>query len=82
MEKKDVDSLYAVLKVQTFIIFLDSSVVERSAVNRNVVGSSPTRGVKRPVIRRLQVFFNAIYLQTGFIRFLVCLFISLINYFT
>ena len=26
-------------------IILDSSVVERSAVNRNVVGSSPTRGV-------------------------------------
>ena len=28
-------------------IFLDSSMVEHSAVNRVVVGSSPTRGVKR-----------------------------------
>ena len=28
-------------------VFLDSSVVERSAVNRNVVGSSPTRGAKK-----------------------------------
>ena len=27
-------------------IFLDSSMVEHSAVNRVVVGSSPTRGVK------------------------------------
>jgi hypothetical protein len=26
--------------------FLGSSMVERSAVNRNVVGSSPTRGAK------------------------------------
>ena len=26
-------------------IFLDSSMVERTAVNRDVVGSSPTRGV-------------------------------------
>ena len=29
-----------------FIIFLDSSMVEHSAVNRVVVGSSPTRGAK------------------------------------
>ena len=36
--------LYEVLKVQTLII-LDSSMVEHSAVNRAVVGSSPTRGV-------------------------------------
>ncbi len=27
------------------VIFLDSSMVEHSAVNRGVVGSSPTRGV-------------------------------------
>ena len=27
-------------------IFLDSSVVERTAVNRDVVGSSPTQGVR------------------------------------
>ena len=36
--------MYEVLKVQTLII-LDSSMVEHSAVNRVVVGSSPTRGV-------------------------------------
>ena len=35
-------------------IFLDSSMVEHSAVNRRVVGSSPTRGVKRkPAINKL-----------------------------
>ena len=28
-----------------YIIILDSSMVERTAVNRDVVGSSPTRGV-------------------------------------
>ena len=28
-----------------FQVFLDSSMVEHSAVNRRVVGSSPTRGV-------------------------------------
>ncbi len=30
-------------------LFLDSSMVEHSAVNRVVVGSSPTRGATRPV---------------------------------
>ena len=29
-------------------IFLDSSMVERTAVNRDVVGSSPTRGALAP----------------------------------
>ena len=29
-------------------IFLDSSMVEHTAVNRGVVGSSPTRGVMAP----------------------------------
>ena len=41
------------MKVLTFtfhkflygVLFLDSSMVEHSAVNRRVVGSSPTRGV-------------------------------------
>ena len=51
-------NLYVVLKVcrkldqdgrakQTYRIILDSSMVEHSAVNRRVVGSSPTRGVLR-----------------------------------
>ncbi len=46
----DIKSLYEVLKVQSIFkdIFLDSSMVEHSAVNRVVVGSSPTRGAFRP----------------------------------
>ena len=36
---------YSVLRAQPYMI-LDSSMVEHSAVNRVVVGSSPTRGVK------------------------------------
>ena len=44
------DFLYAVLKVHvkifgiSVIVILDSSMVEHTAVNRGVVGSSPTRG--------------------------------------
>ena len=36
-----------VLKEQQYflLLFLDSSMVEHTAVNRGVVGSSPTRGV-------------------------------------
>ena len=41
---KDVDSV-AVFKVYSF---LNSSMVERTAVNRDVVGSSPTWGVPAP----------------------------------
>ena len=33
--------------METLVIILDSSMVEHSAVNRVVVGSSPTRGVIR-----------------------------------
>ena len=33
--------------METLVIILDSSMVEHSAVNRVVVGSSPTRGVKK-----------------------------------
>ena len=41
--------LYVVLRVHTLgnRIILDSSMVEHSAVNRVVVGSSPTRGVEK-----------------------------------
>ena len=35
-----------VLKAYVLSIFLDSSMVEHSAVNRVVAGSSPARGVK------------------------------------
>ena len=40
-------SLYSVFNVtfvKNHILILDSSAVEQSAVNRSVVGSSPTRG--------------------------------------
>ena len=37
------------------VIFLDSSMVEHAAVNRGVVGSSPTRGVKfGSMVKRLR----------------------------
>ena len=32
-------------------------MVERTAVNRDVVGSSPTRGAENPVIHRMAGFF-------------------------
>ena len=31
--------------IKITVVFLDSSMVEHTAVNRGVVGSSPTRGV-------------------------------------
>ena len=38
-----------ILKVyKDFKVILDSSMVEHAAVNRGVVGSSPTRGVNQP----------------------------------
>ena len=50
---KRIRYLYVVLKVHTFMI-LDSSMAEHSAVNRRVVGSSPTRGVF--LCRELRLF--------------------------
>ena len=38
-------------KFVSFLSFLDSSMVEHTAVNRGVVGSSPTRGVKLERVR-------------------------------
>ena len=35
---------------EAILIFLDSSMVEHAAVNRGVVGSSPTRGVVGAVV--------------------------------
>ena len=40
------DKISFVDKKSTKRIFLDSSMVEHTAVNRGVVGSSPTRGVQ------------------------------------
>ena len=37
---------YQIRRFVIYLIFLDSSVVEHSAVNRRVVGSNPTRGAK------------------------------------
>ena len=36
------------------LLFLDSSAVEHSAVNRRVVGSNPTRGAYGAVAKRLR----------------------------
>ena len=49
--------LYAVLKAHAFVI-LDSSMVEHSAVNRRVVGSSPTRGVSTQYVRTTCIFIS------------------------
>ena len=37
-----------------YVIFLNSSVVEQSAVNRSVVGSSPTSGANGPFVKWLR----------------------------
>ena len=50
--------------METLVIILDSSMVEHSAVNRVVVGSSPTRGVVRT---------NMIYHTEGKLVLLACL---------
>ena len=47
LEKKDsVDAVFG-FEGMSLEIILDSSMVEHAAVNRGVVGSSPTRGVLR-----------------------------------
>ena len=45
-------------------IFLDSSMVEHSAVNRVVVGSSPTRGVRSFVRRKCGAFSDGLRSKT------------------
>ena len=45
--------------METLVIILDSSMVEHSAVNRVVVGSSPTRGADEKFSDEgLRTFFN------------------------
>ncbi len=46
MWKKEEIDLCSVLKASGRGMILDSSMVEHAAVNRGVVGSSPTRGAK------------------------------------
>ena len=59
-DSKETDGiLYEVLRVQEEKeVILDSSMVEHTAVNRGVVGSSPTRGVFQmvsgPMVKRLR----------------------------
>ena len=48
-----------VFRVQNSV-FLDSSMVEHSAVNRGVVGSSPTRGVYHLIITGLICAYSVI----------------------
>ena len=50
--------------METLVIILDSSMVEHSAVNRVVVGSSPTRGAVRIIM---------IVKQVGHVVLLACL---------
>ena len=45
-----------------FLIFLSSSMAERSAVNRNVVGSSPTWGAMKKALAAASAFFNEVAL--------------------
>ena len=44
MEWRTVYVIFCTTELLVTNIFLDSSMVERTAVNRDVVGSSPTRG--------------------------------------
>ena len=45
----------------SFLSFLDSSMAEHTAVNRGVVGSSPTRGVKLERVRnRIRLLGQAV----------------------
>ena len=55
---KEYDILYVVLRVHPSEnrIILDSSMVEHSAVNRVVAGSSPARGAVKSVSRSLRTF--------------------------
>ena len=41
--------------VERYLVILDSSMVEHSAVNRVVVGSSPTRGVKNSLAKPVDI---------------------------
>ena len=45
MEWRTIYVIFCTTELLVTNIFLDSSMVERTAVNRDVVGSSPTRGV-------------------------------------
>ena len=47
-KKKRLESMFGFEGMEYLQMILDSSMVEHSAVNRVVVGSSPTRGVMAP----------------------------------
>ena len=49
-------------------MILDSSMVEHSAVNRRVVGSSPTRGARNTIGRRKREADKGVFLKPENIR--------------
>ena len=49
--------LFFIIKL---LMILDSSMVEHTAVNRGVVGSSPTRGVVMKIMYELMLIFGDI----------------------
>ena len=55
MEWRTVYVIFCTTELLVTNIFLDSSMVERTAVNRDVVGSSPTRGAVRIIMIVKQV---------------------------
>ena len=55
MEWRTVYVIFCTTELLVTNIFLDSSMVEHSAVNRVVVGSSPTRGAVRIIMIVKQV---------------------------
>ena len=58
--------LYAVLRAHGLRnMILDSSMVEHSAVNRRVVGSSPTRGVESAVRENVRLFLRGVSSKAG-----------------
>ena len=57
---------------EAILIFLDSSMVEHSAVNRRVVGSSPTRGVKKTLQIAIFVRFFVMKKNKDLFDFSVC----------
>ena len=58
--------LYAVLRAHGLQnMILDSSMVEHSAVNRRVVGSSPTRGVESAVRENVRLFLRGVSSKAG-----------------
>ena len=52
----DLEILFVLGILRSKFLFLDSSMVEHSAVNRVIVGSSPTRGVNKAEDKLAEMF--------------------------